>query len=167
LAADCAVPYIYLNDLAQARLELDRAPGEFSSFLLGHVLLREGKIEQALPKLKIIPAGSNYDVVRTCWPDSSTPACHRIIAQSVSEFVQLPDPDAWYFGAALFAWLDKKEAAVRLLDADAKRNFCVYPAVDNDHMFDKIRNTPEFQAARQTAMACRERYAHYANLKFD
>jgi hypothetical protein len=39
--------------------------------------------------------------------------------------------------------------------------------VDNDHRFDKIRKTPELQAARQTAMACRERYAHCANLKFD
>jgi len=167
LVADCAVPYIYLNDLAQAHFELDRAPGEFSSFLLGHVLLREGKVEEALPKLKILPAGSNYEVVRACWPNSSTPACDRIIAQSVSEFVQLPDPDAWYFGAAMFAWLDKKEAAVRLLDADGKRNFCVYPAADNDRMFDKIRNTPEFRAARQNAIACQQRYAHYANLKFD
>jgi len=167
LVADCAVPYIYLNDLLKARVELDRAPSEFSSFLLGHVLLREGKVEEALPKLKILPAGSNYEVVRTCWPNSSKPACDRIIAQSVSEFLQLPDPDAWYFGAAMFAWLDKKDAALRLLEADAKRNFCVYPAVDNDHMFDKIRNSPEFQAARQFAVACHQRYAHYASIKFD
>ena len=168
LAADCAVPYIYLNDLRKARIELDRAPSEFSSFLLGHVLLREGKIEEALPKLKILPAGSNYEVVRNCWPGSSSTAdCARIVAQSEAEFNQLPDPDAWYFGAALFAWLDKKDAALRLLEADAKRNFCVYPAVDNDHMFDKIRNAPEFQAVRQNAIACQQRYAHYAKIKFD
>jgi serine/threonine protein kinase len=167
LVADCAVPYVYLNNLSKARLELDRAPGEFSSFLLGHVLLREGKVEEALPKLKILPAGSNYEVVRTCWPNSATPACNRIIAQSVSEFLQLPDPDAWYFGAALFAWLDKKDASVRLLEADGKRNFCVYPAVDNDRMFDKIRNAPEFQVARQNAIACQQHYAHYANIRFD
>ena len=167
LVADCAVPYIYLNDLPKARGELARAPGEFSSFLLGHVLLREGKAEEALPKLKILPAGSNYEVVRACWPNSLAPACARIIAQSESEFLQLPDPDAWYFGAALFAWLGKKDAALRLLDADAKRNFCVYPAVDNDRMFDKIRNTPEFQSIRQNAIGCQQRYADYANIRFD
>jgi len=167
LVADCAVPYIYLNDLPKARGELARAPGEFSSFLLGHVLLREGKVEEALPKLKILPAGSNYEVVRACWPESLTPACADIIAQSESEFLQLPDPDAWYFGAALFAWLGKKDAALRLLDADAKRNFCVYPAVDNDRMFDKIRYTAEFQSIRQNAIACQQRYAHYANIRFD
>lgn len=67
----------------------------------------------------------------------------------------------------MFAWLDKKDAAIRLLDADAKRNFCVYPAVDNDHMFDKIRDTPEFQAARQSAIACQRRFASYSKLLID
>jgi len=167
LVADCAVPYIYLNDLARAHIELDRAPGEFSSFLLGHVLLREGKVEQALPKLKILPAGSNYEVVRTCWPNSSTPGCDRTIAQSLSQFLQLPDPDAWYFGAALFAWLDKKEAALHLLEADAKRNFCVYPAVDHDPMFDKIRQSPEFQSVRQSAIACQQRFVTYSRLQIE
>jgi len=167
LVADCAVPYIYLNDLARAHIELDRAPGEFSSFLLGHVLLREGKVEQALPKLKILPAGSNYEVVRTCWPNSSTPGCDRTIAQSLTQFLQLPDPDAWYFGAALFAWLDKKEAALHLLEADAKRNFCVYPAVDHDPMFDKIRQSPEFQSVRQSAIACQQRFVTYSRLQIE
>jgi serine/threonine protein kinase len=167
LVADCAVPYIYLNDLARAHIELDRAPGEFSSFLLVHVLLREGKVEQALPKLKILPAGSNYEVVRTGWPNSSTPGCDRTIAQSLSQFLQLPDPDAWYFGAALFAWLDKKEAALHLLEADAKRNFCVYPAVDHDPMFDKIRQSPEFQSVRQSAIACQQRFVTYSRLQIE
>jgi serine/threonine protein kinase len=106
-------------------------------------------------------------VIRNCWPSPCTPDCARIVAQSEAEFHQLPDPDAWYFGAALFAWLDKKDAALRLLEADAKRNFCIYPAVDNDHMFDKIRNTPEFLAAHQNAIACQQRYAPYAKIKFD
>jgi serine/threonine protein kinase/tetratricopeptide (TPR) repeat protein len=167
LSTDCAVPNIYLADLPKARVEIDRDPGEFSSFLLGHVLLREGKVEEALPKLKILPAGSNYEVVRNCWPNSSTQACQRIVAQSESEFLRLPDPDAWYFGAALFAWLDKKDAALRLLDADAKRNFCVYPAVDHDPMFDKIRKSSEFQAAREGGIGCKERFAAYSRVQIE
>jgi len=148
LPTDRAVSYIYQADLSKARQEINRSPGEFSSFLVGHILLREGKVQEALPKLKIQPAGSNYDVVRECWPDSSTPKCVALVSQSESEFLRLPDPDAWYFGAALFASLGKKEAAIRLLPADVKVNFCVYPAVDHDPMFDKIRESPEFKSAR-------------------
>jgi hypothetical protein len=66
-----------------------------------------------------------------------------------------------------FAWLGQKDAAVRLLQADDKRNFCVYPPVDNDHMFDKIRQTPEFQATRQSGFACQQRFAPYSQIKFD
>jgi TolB-like protein len=167
LFTDCAVPYIYLADLPKARAEIERSPSEFTSFLLGHILLREGKVEEALPKLKILPAGSNYEVVRTCWPNSSTPECAAIVAQSEAEFMHLPDPDAWYFGAALFAWLGQKDAAIHLFEADSQRNFCVYPAVDHDHMFDKIRQSPEFQAARQAGIACKQRFARYAQIKFD
>jgi hypothetical protein len=81
--------------------------------------------------------------------------------------MHLPDPDAWYFGAALFAWLGQKDAAVRLLNADDKRNFCVYPAVDNDHMFDKIRQSPAFQTARQAGITCQQRFAPYSRIHFD
>jgi hypothetical protein len=132
---------------------------------LGHVLLREGKIEEALPKLKILPAGSNYEVVSECWPDSSTSKCLALVSRSESEFLRLPDPDAWYFGAALFASLGKKDSAIRLLDADAKLNFCVYPAVDHDPMFDKIRQSPEFKAARQVGIDCQRRFAPYSQIQ--
>jgi hypothetical protein len=87
-----------------------------------------------------------------------------LVSQSESEFLHLPDPDAWYFGAALFASLDKKDAAIRLLAADAKLNFCVYPALDRHPMFDKIRQSLEFRAARQAGIDCQRRFAPYAQI---
>ena len=167
LPTDCFVTYIYLADFAKARKEMERSPGEFSSFLEGHIFLREGKPEEAKPKLKILPAARNYEIVRECWRDSSTAKCSALVARSESEFLHLPDPDAWYFGAAMFAALGKKEAAIRLLDADTRLNFCIYPAVDRDPMFDKIRDSAEFQAARQAGIACQQRYAQYAQMEID
>jgi eukaryotic-like serine/threonine-protein kinase len=167
LPTDCYVSYIYSGDFAKARQEIDRSPGEFSSFMLGHLLLREGRDEEALPNLKILPAASNYEIVRQCWKDSSTAKCSALVARSESEFMHLPDPDAWYFGAALFAALDKKDAAIRLLDADTRINFCVYPAVDRDPMFDRIRQSPEFKAARQAGIECQQRYASYTQIQIE
>jgi serine/threonine protein kinase/tetratricopeptide (TPR) repeat protein len=162
---DCFVPYIYMGDLARAKQEIDRSPGEFSSFILGHVLLREGKVEEALPKLKIVPTGSNYDLVRNCLYDSSAPKCGDTAKRAEDSFISLPDPDAWYFGAALFSFLDRKDASMRLLDADAKHSFCVYPAVDHDPLFDKIRNSVEFQAARQVGIECQKKFASFAKIQ--
>jgi serine/threonine protein kinase len=49
--------------------------------------------------------------------------------------------------------------------AAAKHNFCTYPSVDRDTMFDSIRNAPAFREARQTAIACRDKFAPYAKIR--
>jgi TolB-like protein len=163
---DCFVLYIYLGDLAKAKQEIDRSPGEFSSFILGHVLLREGNVQEALPRLKILPtAPSNYDLVRECLADSSAPKCAETAKRSEDGFLSLPDPDAWYFGAALFAFLGRNDAAMRLLDTDAKHSFCVYPAVDNDTLFDRMRESSELKAARQAGIECQKKFAPYAKIQ--
>jgi serine/threonine protein kinase/tetratricopeptide (TPR) repeat protein len=166
LWTDCFVLYIYMGDLGKARQEIDRSSGEFSSFILGHVLLREGRIEEAMPRLKIVPTGaSNYDLVRDCLSDSSTPKCAATAERTEKGFLNLPDPDAWYFGAALFAFLGREDASIRLLDADAKHNFCAFPSVDHDPLFDKMRNSVEFKTARQAGIECQKRFAPYARMQ--
>jgi len=162
---DCFVLYIHMGDFTKAKQEIERSPGDFSSFMLGQVLLREGKVDEALPKLKLVSAGHSYELINTCWPDSSTPACKAVARKLEVECRNIPDEDAWYFAAAMFAFLGDKEAAVRLLEADSKQGFCVYPSVDRDPMFDRIRNSKEFLAARQSGIECQQKFAHYANLQ--
>lgn len=162
---DCLVLYIHMGNLTKAKQEIDRTPGDFSSFMLGQVFLREGKVEEALPRLKMLTAGHSYELIRSCWPDSSTPACDEIARKGEAECRSVPDTNAWCFGAAMFAFLDKKDAALRLLDADSKHNFCVYPSVDRDSLFDKIRDSGDFKAARQLGMECQKKFARYADMQ--
>ena len=162
---DCYVLYIQMRDLGKARQEVQRTPGEFSSFMLGQLLLREGKIEEALPKLNILSAGKSYDVIRGCWPDSSTTNCADVVKQAEASYRSIPDTNAWYFGAALFAFVGKKDAAIRFLRADSEHDFCVYPSVDRDVLFDKIRDSAEFQAARQAGIGCQKKFAPYARMQ--
>jgi serine/threonine protein kinase len=159
LDTDCYVLYVQAGDLAKARQEINRSPSDFSSFMLGQVLLREGKVEEAMPRLQPIPAGKLYDLLRACWPDSSTPRCAAAVRESEESFLSIPDGNAWYFGAAAFAFLGQEGAAIRLLDAANERNFCTYPSVDRDRLFDKIRQTDSFKAVRKKGMACQEKFA--------
>jgi serine/threonine protein kinase/tetratricopeptide (TPR) repeat protein len=162
---DCFVLYIHMGDLAKARQEIDRTAGDFSSFMLGHVLLREGRINEALPRLKIVPGGSNYDLIHNCRTDSSTSRCGDVAKRSEAEFRSIPNADAWYFGAALFAFVGKKDAAIRFLRADSEHNFCVYPAVDREVLFDRIRPSAEFKAARKEGIDCQRKFAPYARIQ--
>jgi serine/threonine protein kinase/tetratricopeptide (TPR) repeat protein len=162
---DCYVLYIHMGDLVRARQEIDRTPGDFSAFMLGHVLLREGKVEESLPNLRIVPGGMDYELIRDCRPDASASQCAESAKQAEAAFTNIPNADAWYFGAALFAFVGKKDVALRFLEADAKHNFCVYPSVDRDVLFDRIRQSAEFKAAREKGIECQKKFAPYARIQ--
>jgi TolB-like protein/tetratricopeptide (TPR) repeat protein len=164
-ANHCHVLYIHMGDLVKARQEIERSPGEFSTMMLGQVLLREGKVEEALPKLKIIPGGKGFELLRDCWPDSSTLKCAKTSKESEADFRIIPFTDAWYFGAAMQAFVGNKDPAVRLLRAASEHGLCVYPPVDRDPLFDKIRDSAEFKAVRQAGIECQKKFAPYAKMQ--
>ena len=165
LVTDCHVLYIHKGDLAKAHQEIARWPGDFASFMLGHVLLREKKVPEALEHLKVVPAGELYQLVQACWPDSQKAACAEQAGKSEASLLAIPDADAWYFGAGVMAFVGHEDAAIRLLEADAKHNFCTYPSVDLDPIFGSMRASTAFAAARKEAMACRARFAKYATIQ--
>jgi TolB-like protein len=158
-SGNCVVLYVHTGDFAKARREIDRSPGDFNTMMLGQILLREGKVEEALPKLQRIPAGMGYELIRDCWPDSSTAKCAVTARQSEASFRTIAFSDAWYFGAALLSFVNKKDGAIRLLQAAAEHNLCVYPSLDSDPLFDSIRNSAAFKAVRQAGIDCQKRFA--------
>ncbi len=63
------------------------------------------------------------------------------------------------------AFVGKKDGAVRLLRAASEHGLCVYPSVDRDPLFDKIRGSVEFKTVRQAGIKCQEKFAPYARLQ--
>jgi len=153
-----------MGDLARARQELARSSGEFASMMMGQVLLREGRVEEALPKLKF-PSGMQYELIRDCVPDAATTKCAATARESEASFRTIPFTDAWYFGAAMLSFIGKKDASIRLLKAATEHSFCVYPSVDYDPLFDRIRQSEEFKATRQAGVECQRRFAPYTRIQ--
>jgi hypothetical protein len=60
---------------------------------------------------------------------------------------------------------DKEDGAIRLLQAATEHNLCVYPSVDSDPLFDKIRDLAEFKSVRQADIDCQKRFAPYAEIE--
>ena len=160
----CYVLYIHMGDMVKARQDLAHSSGEFASMMMGHVLLREGKVEEAIPKLKF-SSSLQDELIRNCVPDASTPKCVASARDTEISFRAIPFTDAWYFGAALLAFVGKKDAAIRLLQAAIEHSFCIYPSVDYDPLFDKIRQSDEFKAVRQQGIECQKRFAPYAKMQ--
>jgi len=153
-----------MGNMAKARQDLAQSSGEFASLMMGHVLLREGKVEEALPKLKF-SSGIQDELIRNCVPDSSTVKCAATARESEISFRTIPFTDAWYFGAALLSFVGKKDGAIRLLQAATEHSFCIYPSIDYDPLFDKIRHSDEFKAVRQQGIECQKKFAAYAKMQ--
>ena len=164
LPSSCFVLYIHMNDLAKARQDLAGYSGEFPSMMMGHVLLREGRVEEALPKLKF-PVGMSYELIRDGVPDADTSKCAVTARESEASFRSIPFTDAWYFGAALLSFVGKKDASIRLLRSATEHSFCIYPSVDYDPLFDRIRQSDEFKGARQAGVECQRKFAPYTRIQ--
>jgi non-specific serine/threonine protein kinase len=163
--ATCVVLHVHMGNFVKAREEIIRTPGDFNTMMLGQILLREGRVEEALPKLKVIPAGMQRELIRDCWPDSSTEKCSTTARRAEASFRDITFTDAWYFGAAMQAFFNQKDGAIRLLQAATDHSFCIYPYVDSDPLFDKIRDSAEFKAVRQAGIACQKKFAPYAEMQ--
>ena len=163
--ASCVVLHVHMGDFVKAREEINRTPGDFNTMMLGQILLREGRVEDALPKLRTVPGGMQRELIRDCWPDSSTEKCATTARQSEASFRAITFTDAWYFGAAIQAFFNRKDSAIRLLQAATDNNFCIYPYVDFDPLFDKIRDSAEFKVVRQAGVACQKKFAPYAEMQ--
>ena len=104
-----------------------------------------GKGRRGPAKTETHTWGMNFELLRDCWPDSSTSKCAETAKLSEADFRAIPFTDAWYFGAAMQAFVGKRDAAVRLLQAASEHGLCVYPSVDQDPLFDKIRASMQIQ----------------------
>ena len=64
-----------------------------------------------LAPIEAVPAGKLYDLMNDCLPDSSSAKCDVAVKKSQESFLSIPDANAWYFGAAMFAFLGKDAPA--------------------------------------------------------
>ncbi len=73
------------------------------------------------------------------------------------------DAEPKYFMASYFALCEQRDAALRLLRSAVEHNYCSYPAMDNDPLFDSVRNVPEFARIHAAAVECNQKFlAHRA-----
>ncbi len=56
------------------------------------------------------------------------------------------------------AYCGAGDEALRLLRDAVEHNYCSYPAMDKEPLFDLIRHRPEFAAARSAGIACQKNF---------
>ena len=163
----CGVTNALLGNYARARtfLNLD-AGSEYGGRQLTWILVREGKLEEAA-RIRASELGrtDTYNRwLRACLARRPPSADGPLPVDVLEEFATGRDSEPRFNVASRVAFCGDRESALQLLRKAVEGNYCSYPAMDSDPLFDSIRKTPEFAEIRRAAMACHQRFlAHRAS----
>jgi TolB-like protein len=155
----CAIPFILQGDYARAQsyIRLDEHSG-FGAMLRMMIGLRTGNTAAALEESNAASQGGFRfaDLVRIYLSHAPEAELRRAAAGLEVEPRSSRDPETLYFNAAVLSFCGQGDAALRQLRTAIKGNYCSYPAMDTDPLFDVIRQRPEFAGLRQAAIQCQE-----------
>jgi serine/threonine protein kinase len=162
----CATTYIHLGNYERAKKFLDLDPGSELVRRLNHsLLIRQGRYDEALA---IVPPGANLlgDWYRGCLARRPPSADSPLPAGVREAILKIRDTEPKYSLSGMIAVCDDRESALQILRKGVEQNFCGYPAMDKDPLFDNVRKTPEFAEIRKMGIACQQRFlAHRAGAK--
>jgi len=101
--------------------------------------------------------------MKACLEHHPSREIEAMVRTGEAQTMAVRDVEPKYFEASRFAFCEQRDAALRMLRSAVEHNYCSYPAVDNDPMFDSVRSTPEFAEIHTDAVECNRRFlAHRA-----
>jgi TolB-like protein len=154
----CASTYIDLGDYERAKTFLDLDAGsELVRRIKQTLLLRQRRYEEALANAP--PRGRPVgDWFRDCLARRPPSARSPLPGGVREEVLKIPDSEPKYAISGMVALCGDRESALQILRKGIEQNFCSYPAMDHDPLFDPIRKTPEFAAIRKMGIDCQKRF---------
>jgi DNA-binding winged helix-turn-helix (wHTH) protein/serine/threonine protein kinase len=153
----CAIVFFVRSDYTRALnyLNLDQESETGKAFRLD-LLVRQSENEQAL-KLGVpdVPEWrAKYEMLLACVQRRPS-AEIELLARAV---VPAADPEENYLSAAHLSYCGQTDAARALLMQAIQRNYCSYPAMESDPLFERVRATPEYAAVRAAGESCQRRF---------
>jgi DNA-binding winged helix-turn-helix (wHTH) protein/TolB-like protein/tetratricopeptide (TPR) repeat protein len=162
----CAFPSIMAGDyvLAQRYIALDE---NFGAWMRLRIALRTGD------KAAVLKESSKADrsgfsradrlvtLFQTCSNHAAEGQLRRAIADVEDDPVAALDHELYYQIAEDLAFCGQSDAALQQLRRSIQGNYCSYPAMDKDPVFDSIRQRPEFAELRSMAIHCQQEFINH------
>jgi len=157
----CAIPYVLQGDYghAQSYIRLDEQSG-FGAMLRMAIALRSGNTAAALAESEAaIQGGFRFvDLARMYLNHAPEAELRKATAALEVDPRAASDPEMLYFNAGVLSYCGQGDAALRQLRRAIAGNYCSYPAMDKDPLFDPIRQRAEFADLRIAAVQCQQRF---------
>jgi hypothetical protein len=154
LMRSCAYTYIHLSNYDRAREFARQAQGsEWEARALYSTLLREGKPAEALKVAERMKSRPHLqEILSRCAagkPVSTRPLLEEALALQDSETMYLMTTDLAFCGDA--------DGTIRVLRESLNKGYSIYPVMDTNPLFDKLRGDPRWAELRTAAIRYYER----------
>jgi eukaryotic-like serine/threonine-protein kinase len=157
LSRSCGVTYIQLGNYDRAKVFLDLDAGsEFRTRQTAWMNVRQGKLDDAVRALET--QGESLRWQRDCLARRPPSVVGRLPRGVREDALGARDSEPKYTVASRVAFCGERALALELLRKAVEENYCGYPAMDRDPLFDSIRKTPEFAEIRKLGIACQQRF---------
>ena len=159
----CGIAFFQAGNYEQAMTFFELSMGsDFYYDALAHLELSRNRPAAAVEAWDSVSAEYAFHeggLLRACLEGS--PRLADLNREDEAVYDAVRDPETLYFAATEHSYCEQKDSALRLLRRAIARNYCGYPAIDNDATWDPLREDPDFRTVRQAAMACRQRFVDH------
>jgi DNA-binding winged helix-turn-helix (wHTH) protein/TolB-like protein len=163
--ASCGSLFMALGRYDRAREYLQLVSGtEYEKAYLVEILAREGKREEALQVVRMLPRALSFygrPLLEPCLGQHPTPNSDPDIQKLRSVLMGDDDPGQKYLLAAWDSYCGHPDLAFQELRRAIEQNYCAYPQMDTDPLLTPLRAAPEFAEIRSMGIACQQRFLEY------
>ncbi|OLD98681.1 MAG: hypothetical protein AUI36_45035 [Cyanobacteria bacterium 13_1_40CM_2_61_4] len=153
----CAWAFMQLGRTERARdfLRLDTG-SEWAAWVTPHLLLREGKINEAREAVKQMSSNPRYhrDLMEACLQPQPRANIDKIVQETETSTLAEADPEEWYHQGALLAYCGKKDTAFHMLGMAIQQNYCSYSNLLSDPLVRNLHSDRTFDEVLTAAHNC-------------
>jgi DNA-binding winged helix-turn-helix (wHTH) protein/tetratricopeptide (TPR) repeat protein len=160
LLRSCAYSYLYAGKLDRAQVFLDADQGSYFSHW-GTVLLNLRRADDAAALIAARQAPPDRHPRRfmeSCLEGRRGAELDSEAAVFVAYWSTRRDPEFAFGLAPMLEYCGRRAEALLLIERAIDRNFCAWPALDQDPIWRGMRENASFLELREDARACHERF---------
>jgi serine/threonine protein kinase/tetratricopeptide (TPR) repeat protein len=158
----CSVLYFSaeIPERGKAFLELDSG-SEWNNNINAIHLLREGKIDEALARIRLLPDSSFFHgrAIEACYTNPHPANYQQLMDNLKKALPAMSDPEPRYSQALTFHPCLGNDFTIPLMRSSVKDGFCAYEMLQSDvKIYPNLAKSPDFPALMTEAKSCRDNF---------
>ncbi|HEY6301956.1 MAG TPA: protein kinase [Terriglobales bacterium] len=157
----CSSVFYLTDQFDHAREFLNADAGsEWTNNIGVAMLLREGKTNEALQKLRQMPESSFFHprALEACYTTPPPPGSEQLLDEAAKMVSTFHDPEPKYGQAGLFSACLGNDFTARLVKSAIEGGYCAYDYLQVDPMMKEFRKSPQYPAVLAEAKQCQDRF---------